>query len=292
MVQRAELLDAVLTDLYGARKLLARGAPPGGGDPRPRGVPAPGRRRADTVADQRLFMIAADLGRDGTGSWKVISDRTQAPSGAGFAMQNRRVVSRVLPDLYHQAHLHRLTPFFQAMRLALVDAAPSDGRGPPGRRAQPRHPLGDRVRPGLRGLAARLPAARGQRPDRARRPGVDAGARQARAGRRHPAPRRLDLDGRPRAPGRVAARASPGCWSASGRARSAWSTTLGSGHLGEPGAAAVPARPLRAAARASRCGCRRCDTWWCGDPAGLSPRARPTSTRSWSGRSAAGTAAA
>ncbi len=39
-------------------------------------------------------------------------------------MQNRRVVSRVMPEIYHQAHLHRLTPFFQAMRLALVDAAP------------------------------------------------------------------------------------------------------------------------------------------------------------------------
>ena len=54
----------------------------------------------------------------------MISDRTQAPSGAGYAMQNRRVVSRVMPEIYQQANLHRLTPFFQAMRLALVDAAP------------------------------------------------------------------------------------------------------------------------------------------------------------------------
>ena len=75
-------------------------------------------------------MIAADLGRDASGQWKVISDRTQAPSGAGFAMQNRRVVSRVMPEIYHQAHLHRLTPFFQAMRLALVDAAPSTVEDP------------------------------------------------------------------------------------------------------------------------------------------------------------------
>ena len=73
-------------------------------------------------------MIAADLGRDADGQWKVISDRTQAPSGAGYAMQNRRVVSRVLPEIYHAAHLHRLTPFFQAMRMALVDAAPARSR--------------------------------------------------------------------------------------------------------------------------------------------------------------------
>lgn len=129
VVQRAELLDAVLADLYGARRLLARGQLP------PAVVldheeylrPVVG---AESVVDQRLFMTAADLGRDGTGAWKVISDRTQAPSGAGYAMQNRRVVSRVLPEIYHAAHLHRLTPFFQAMRVALVESAPSTVEDP------------------------------------------------------------------------------------------------------------------------------------------------------------------
>ena len=129
MVQRAELLDAILTDLYGARRLLARQAIPAAAvldhDEYLRTVVG-----MDSVASQRLFMIAADLGRDASGQWKVISDRTQAPSGAGFAMQNRRVISRVLPDIYHQAHLYRLTPFFQAMRLALVDAAPSTVEDP------------------------------------------------------------------------------------------------------------------------------------------------------------------
>ena len=129
VVQRAELLDAVLADLYGARRLLARGQLP------PAVVldheeylrPVVG---AASVVDQRLFMTAADLGRDATGAWKVISDKTQAPSGAGYAMQNRRVVSRVLPDLYHAANLHRLTPFFQAMRVALVESAPSTVEDP------------------------------------------------------------------------------------------------------------------------------------------------------------------
>ncbi len=97
---------------------------------RPRRVPAAARRQRVRWLSQRLFMIAADLGRDSSGQWKVISDRTQAPSGAGYAMQNRRVVSRVMPEIYHQANLHRLTPFFQAMRLALVDAAPSPVEDP------------------------------------------------------------------------------------------------------------------------------------------------------------------
>jgi uncharacterized circularly permuted ATP-grasp superfamily protein/uncharacterized alpha-E superfamily protein len=122
LVQRAELLNAILADLYGPRRLLASRLLP------PEAVldhdeylrPVVG---TEAFTRQRLFLLAVDLGRDAAGQWKVISDRTQAPSGVGYAMQNRRVVSRVLPEIYHQAHLHRLTPFFHAMRMALVDAA-------------------------------------------------------------------------------------------------------------------------------------------------------------------------
>ncbi|MET1006884.1 MAG: circularly permuted type 2 ATP-grasp protein [Propionibacteriaceae bacterium] len=123
VVQRAELLAAIMADLYGAQKLLSSQVLP----------PAVVLDHAEflrplvgieSLSSQRLFMLAADLGRDATGHWKVIADRTQAPSGAGYAMQNRRVVSRVMPEIYHEAHLYRLTPFFHAMRMALVDAAP------------------------------------------------------------------------------------------------------------------------------------------------------------------------
>ena len=129
LVQRAELLDAIMADLYGARRLLSRHHIPAAAifDHDEYLRPLVG---CEAITRPRLFMIAADLGRDSTGQWKVISDRTQAPSGAGYAMQNRRVVSRVIPEIYHQANLHRLTPFFQAMRLALVDAAPSSVEDP------------------------------------------------------------------------------------------------------------------------------------------------------------------
>ncbi|HEX8510578.1 MAG TPA: circularly permuted type 2 ATP-grasp protein, partial [Propionibacteriaceae bacterium] len=123
VVQRAELMAAIMADLYGAQRLLAEQHVP------PAVVldhdeflrPLVG---IDSLSSQRLFLLAADLGRDATGHWKVMADRTQAPSGAGYAMQNRRVVSRVMPEIYHDAHLYRLTPFFHAMRMALVDAAP------------------------------------------------------------------------------------------------------------------------------------------------------------------------
>src|SRR5215216_2028391 len=121
LVQRAELLDAIMADLYGARSLLASGALP------PSAIFDHDEYLRPVIgaagASPQLFTVAVDLGRNSDGDWKVISDRTQAPSGAGYAMQNRRVVSRVLPEVYQQAHLHRLTPFFQAMRIALVDAA-------------------------------------------------------------------------------------------------------------------------------------------------------------------------
>jgi uncharacterized circularly permuted ATP-grasp superfamily protein/uncharacterized alpha-E superfamily protein len=124
LVQRAQLLDAIMADLYGARRLLARHHIPAAAifDHDEYLRPLVGTQAA---ARQRLFMVAADLGRDSSGQWKVISDGTQAPSGAGYAMQNRRVVSQVLREIYHSANLHRLTPFFQAMRLALVDSAPN-----------------------------------------------------------------------------------------------------------------------------------------------------------------------
>jgi uncharacterized circularly permuted ATP-grasp superfamily protein/uncharacterized alpha-E superfamily protein len=129
MVQRAELLDAILADLYGARELLANRHLPVAAvlDHAEYLRPLVG---IEALRTQGLFMIAVDLGRDADGTWRVISDRTQAPSGAGYAMQNRRVVSRVLPEVYHSAHLHRLTPFFQAMRAALVDVASQQTEDP------------------------------------------------------------------------------------------------------------------------------------------------------------------
>ena len=121
-MQRAELLDAILADLYGAAAAA-----------RPRLIPpaacstttstcgpwsAPRRGQPAAVHDRRRPRPRRERPVEG--------DLRPDPgtSGAGYAMQNRRVVSRVLPEIYHQAHLHRLTPFFQAMRLALVDAAP------------------------------------------------------------------------------------------------------------------------------------------------------------------------
>lgn len=125
LAQRAELLNAILLDLYGEQTLLRDGVLPaevvfghagfvrtmartGATDPRP------------------LVIAAADLGRTQDGTWTVLSDRAQAPSGIGYALENRRVISQVLPELYREAGLHRVRPFLDAFRSALVQTADAD----------------------------------------------------------------------------------------------------------------------------------------------------------------------
>jgi uncharacterized circularly permuted ATP-grasp superfamily protein/uncharacterized alpha-E superfamily protein len=127
--QRAELLDLILTDVYGARRLLRRGVVP------PEVIF--GHPEFLRVADQirlpgprQLFLAAMDLGRDVDGAWTVIADRTQAPSGAGYAMENRRIVSRVMPALYRDTQLERLRSFFHTVRAGLQEVAPATAEAP------------------------------------------------------------------------------------------------------------------------------------------------------------------
>lgn len=121
--QRAELLDAVLTDLVTERRLLTSGLLPAEivlahpGFLRPAdGITIPG--------PHQLFMHACDLIRNADGAWLALSDRTQAPSGMGYVMEDRRVIAQVLSGLYRQARIRRIGPFFHAMREALHQVAP------------------------------------------------------------------------------------------------------------------------------------------------------------------------
>jgi uncharacterized circularly permuted ATP-grasp superfamily protein len=129
LVQRAELLDLVLSDLYGPRDLLRRGVIPpevvlghGGFVHQADGIRVPGPRQ--------LFFTATDLARHRDGRWHVLSDRTQAPSGAGYAMENRRVVAKVFPGLRRTTELSGLRDFFHSVRIALHEVAPATAEAP------------------------------------------------------------------------------------------------------------------------------------------------------------------
>jgi len=119
IIQRARLLSRILEDLYGPQELLANGHFPASllfANPaflRPLvGVPVP--------AHSYLHMLAVDLARSPDGQWWVLSDRTQAPSGSGYALENRTIVSDVLPDIFRRSNVLRLAPFFKAQRDALA----------------------------------------------------------------------------------------------------------------------------------------------------------------------------
>ncbi len=70
-----------------------------------------------------MHVYAAHLARDAGGGWRVLADRTQVPSGAGYALENRIVVSRMLPHIYHNCQVQRLAPFFMALRDTLRSLA-------------------------------------------------------------------------------------------------------------------------------------------------------------------------
>lgn len=137
VIQRATLFNRILADLYGEQRLLEEGCiPPAliyghSGFLRPLVGAAQPR-------DVFLHLYAVDLARSPDGRWWVVADRTQAPSGAGYALENRGVVARVLPELYRELGVEPLVPFFERFRDGLAALAPPDeaegGRGTGGPR--------------------------------------------------------------------------------------------------------------------------------------------------------------
>ena len=125
IVQRAELLERVMADLYGPGNLVKQGYLP-----------------ADLVARNPewlrpivgvqpssghfLHFLAFEIGRSPDGSWLVLGDRTQAPSGSGFALENRMATSRVFHDLFPKANVERLAGFFRSFRDALIGLRADD----------------------------------------------------------------------------------------------------------------------------------------------------------------------
>jgi uncharacterized circularly permuted ATP-grasp superfamily protein/uncharacterized alpha-E superfamily protein len=119
LIQRAQMLEGLLSDLYGEGQLVRAGALPAAvvaGNPdflRPMvGV--------DPHGGSFLKIYAADLGRGPDGNWWVLSDRTQSPSGAGYALENRIAIARALPDLARSLNVMRLAGYFQGLRAGLT----------------------------------------------------------------------------------------------------------------------------------------------------------------------------
>ncbi len=129
LIQRARLLNLILADLYGPQRLLHGGLLP------PALVFAnPGFWRpchgVRVAGDTYLHLLAVDLARGPDGDWWVISDRTQAPSGAGYSLENRIVLAETFPDLFRKFRVKRLASFFRSFRETLLRLSPRPRANP------------------------------------------------------------------------------------------------------------------------------------------------------------------
>ncbi|WP_417529183.1 circularly permuted type 2 ATP-grasp protein [Marinomonas shanghaiensis] len=122
LAQRSTLFDLLLKDLYGPQELLKNGIIPSeiifshpGFLRQCHGVTVPGAHQ--------LLLHAVDLVRDPNGQFQVIGDRTQAPNGAGYALENRTVVSRVIPNSFRDSQVRRLSGFFLSFKSMLSSLA-------------------------------------------------------------------------------------------------------------------------------------------------------------------------
>lgn len=129
LAQRANLFQKLLADFYGERRLVRDGLlPPDllfGND---RFL----RPCADLPVwnDRPLSIYAADVARAPDGRWWVVSDRTQAPAGIGYALENRIVLGRMLPEVARECQLIRMAGFFDQLRESLAASSPNPGRKP------------------------------------------------------------------------------------------------------------------------------------------------------------------
>lgn len=123
LIQRTRLMNLVLADIYGPQRLLRDGLLP------PALLQAnPGFLRSchGVKPPRGLFLTlhAIDLTRAPDGKWWVLSERTQAPSGVGYALENRIILSRVLPEGFAEGNVQRLASFFAERREGLRSLAP------------------------------------------------------------------------------------------------------------------------------------------------------------------------
>jgi uncharacterized circularly permuted ATP-grasp superfamily protein/uncharacterized alpha-E superfamily protein len=122
--QRATLINAILRDLYAEQRLIYESRLPAQllfANPhflRPCFEVTP-------AGGAHLHTYAADLARSPDGQWWVMADRTQAPSGMGYTLENRLVSARILPQVFNQCHVRQLAGFFETKRNALLSISPS-----------------------------------------------------------------------------------------------------------------------------------------------------------------------
>ncbi len=122
LIQRARLLNLILQDIYGPMTLLEKKLLPA------ELMDASShflRACHGTLSPEEsyLHMYSADVGRAQDGSFRILGDRSQSLAGAGYALENRIVISRVLSQTFQTWPIHRLALTFQRFREHLAAIA-------------------------------------------------------------------------------------------------------------------------------------------------------------------------
>lgn len=127
--QRSEVLNLVLKDVYGKRELLSKGIIPPEVIYAHRGFLRP----CDQIqykTSKQLLIYAADLARGPDGQMWVVNDRTQAPSGMGYALENRFSISRTVPEFFNEINVRQPSQFFRDLNRLLLNASPENKENP------------------------------------------------------------------------------------------------------------------------------------------------------------------
>ncbi|MGL6235637.1 MAG: circularly permuted type 2 ATP-grasp protein [Segniliparus sp.] len=128
LAQRARLFVALLADLYGPQRMLEQGLLPAELVFAHRGYL---RMAHESPSPSKpVFLHAVELGRKPSGEFVVHADRTQAPSGIGYAVAGRRVLMRTAPGVFQAVGPRSLGLFVQELRLALIETAPAGVEDP------------------------------------------------------------------------------------------------------------------------------------------------------------------
>lgn len=128
--QRAKLLDTILRDVYDKQTLIHEGYLPAA-----LVVGNPGYLRSmqgvKPLGGTYLHVVAFDIARGPDGRWWVIGQRTQSPSGLGYVLENRLIVSRLFPEAYREMRVQHIASSYRRLLDSLKSAAAPIAQGTP-----------------------------------------------------------------------------------------------------------------------------------------------------------------
>jgi len=123
IVQRARVLEGIMADVYGEQKLLKEALLPAALTQGHRGY-LRGMHGARIAGGRHLHVTAFDIARSPAGEWWVVSQRTQAPSGLGYLLENRSIISRLFNDPFKDAQVHPLESTYQTLIASMRSLSP------------------------------------------------------------------------------------------------------------------------------------------------------------------------